>query len=130
MISLPSRYELYCNGYQPINSPSEQSVDWSKVPTSGSNAVKPNPNYVPPASCTTANLQYIVELQKRLIEEQDNLIKYLLCKVDEYRTCSDKKTDVIIAHRKEIDFLKEGLLKENVLRPNKTKVKVFNKRVK
>lgn len=127
---MPSRYELYCSGYQPINDPSKQSVAESEVPTSGSNAVKPNPNYVPPASCTTANLQYIIELQKRLIEGQDTLIKYLLCKVDEYRTCSDKKTDVIIAHRKEIDFLKESLLKENVLRPNKTKVKVFNKHVK
>lgn len=37
-------------GYQPINDPSKQTVDWSKVPTSGSNAFKPNPNYMPPAS--------------------------------------------------------------------------------
>ena len=43
MSFLPSRLDLYCNGYQPIS----DNVT-TKPPKTGSNAVKPN--YVPPAS--------------------------------------------------------------------------------
>lgn len=77
MIFLPSRLELYCSGYQPINDPSKQSVDWSKVPTSGSNAVKPNSNYVPPASNNA-----IEDTVSFTVQEFNNLVQLLVSQTE------------------------------------------------
>lgn len=38
------------SSYQPIGDPTTKDVNWPKPPTTGSNAFKPNPNYIPPAS--------------------------------------------------------------------------------
>ena len=73
MTSLPSSYELYCSGYQPINDPSKQSIDWTKVPTSGSNAVKPNSNYIPPASSNA-----IEDTVSLTVREFNNLVQLLV----------------------------------------------------
>lgn len=54
-------------GYQPINDPYKQTVDWPKVPTTGSNAVK-----LPRMSSAEAYIQYIEnELLKEIALRQN-----------------------------------------------------------
>ncbi len=74
---MPSRLDLYCNGYQPVGDPTTKSVDWSKPPSSGSNAAKPNPNYVPPASSKV--LEDTVSLTVR---EFNNLVQLLVSQTE------------------------------------------------
>ena len=49
------------DGYQPINDPSKQTVDWSKLPTTGSNVTK-----LPKTSSVEA---YIQCLENELIKQ-------------------------------------------------------------
>ena len=62
---MPSRLELYCSGYElskvpkireSIEKAAKEGTNPPKPPTSGSNAYKPNPNYVPPSSKNKDNV--------------------------------------------------------------------------
>ena len=74
-------------GYQPIGDPSTKSVNWSKPPTTGSNAYKPNPNYVPQATihtpCDSTQVIYVNESNSKRIKRLNRENKDLQNRIKE-----------------------------------------------
>lgn len=74
-------------GYQPIGDPSTKSVNWSKPPTTFSNAYKSNPNYAPPTTihtpCDSTQVIYVNESNSKRIKRLNRENKDLQDRIKE-----------------------------------------------
>lgn len=112
---MPSRLELYCNGYQPIGDSVNNEVNWPEPPTTGSNAVKPN-------SCKA---KFSTKLED-IIEDLEQANTDLTCRLFDYIEKADRA-------EKEARYFKERYeeLVSQITAVNKTykvkprKVKIF-----